>query len=171
LKYKSLLTFSVILGIVGGIASVIFSALPVIMWWYQMFHYESQLVRNLYKETTNSNENPLDLKDKINSTKPLVYRWRSYMCMLFLKFCCCCCRDRCYKDGARQYEKYFRARKRLEQEFDFLELVKKVRVLSMLTSALLAKRQAVFVGYADKFLVKPDKQTDMQLQRDGLTVG
>lgn len=49
----------------------------------------------------------------------------------------------------------------MEQEFDFLEIVKRIRVLGMITSALFAKRQAIFVGYADRFLIKVDKNGEL----------
>ena len=49
----------------------------------------------------------------------------------------------------------------MQQEFDFLEIVKQIRVLSMLTNALFAKRQAVFVGFAEKFFIKVNRQGEL----------
>ena len=46
----------------------------------------------------------------------------------------------------------------MQQEFDFLEIFKRVRVHSTLTNALNVMRQAVFVGFAQKFLIKIDKK-------------
>ena len=45
----------------------------------------------------------------------------------------------------------------MAQEFDFLEIVKRIRVLSMLTNAIFASKQAIFVGYADRFSINVDK--------------
>lgn len=45
----------------------------------------------------------------------------------------------------------------MAQEFDFLEIVKRIRVLSMLTNAIFAQKQAIFVGYAEKFAINVDR--------------
>jgi hypothetical protein len=42
----------------------------------------------------------------------------------------------------------------MDEEFDILKIIKEVRVLNMLTSALFSMGQAAFVDYADHFLMK-----------------
>lgn len=46
----------------------------------------------------------------------------------------------------------------MSEEFDFLNIIKRIRLLSMLTTALLAQRQAIFVGYADKFHISLNEE-------------
>lgn len=61
----------------------------------------------------------------------------------------------------------------MEQEFDFLEIVKRIRVLGMLTNALFAKRQAIFVGFAEKFLIKVNNKGELvetNKSKDAMTV-
>jgi hypothetical protein len=68
LRYKNVVSFNIVLGIVGGIASVILSALPVLMNWYSSFRYESTLIKHLYTETTyeHADNNPINLKRKVD---------------------------------------------------------------------------------------------------------
>jgi hypothetical protein len=96
LNYKSFLTFSIILGIVGGIGSVIATGLPLCMRWYAMFMYESKLIRHLYTETAIDEQNPINLKSKIKHYKPFKFKIGEYLCsiMLFVFTCgMCCCKN------------------------------------------------------------------------------
>jgi hypothetical protein len=138
ITYSHVYTLTVVLGIIGGFLSIIFGSLPVIMWFYQMFHYESKLILNLYKDASQTNSNPLDLKDKIEKTLPIRIGFTQYAKHWLLAVFCRCCRSQ--SKSRVQYDKYRRARKRMEHEFDFLEVVKRVRLLSLLTSALFAHR-------------------------------
>ena len=49
----------------------------------------------------------------------------------------------------------------MQEEFDLLEIIKRIRVLSMLTNALFVKRQTVLVGFAEKFFIKVDEQGEL----------
>jgi hypothetical protein len=92
------LTFGIILGIVGGIASVIATALPLGMRWYSMFMYESKLIRHLYTETATDERNPINLKSKVSSYQPFKFKIGEYLCSIMLYvFTCgmCCCANRC----------------------------------------------------------------------------
>ena len=46
----------------------------------------------------------------------------------------------------------------MSEEFDFLEIVKQIRVLSMLTAALFTTRQSIFVSYANKFHISLNEE-------------
>ena len=50
-----------------------------------------------------------------------------------------------------RYDKFNMARERLKRELDLLEILKRMRLLSILTQSMFAQRQAAFVNYADKF--------------------
>ena len=72
---------------------------------------------------------------------------------------CRCCRSRNIEARKERYEKYKKAENRMSEEFDFLEIIKRIRVLSMLTSLLFAQRQSIFVSYADKFHISLEEET------------
>ena len=60
----------------------------------------------------------------------------------------------------------------MQEEFDLLEIIKRIRVLSMLTNALFAKRKTVFVGFAEKFFIKVNKKGELiddDKSKDALT--
>ena len=60
----------------------------------------------------------------------------------------------------------------MQEEFDLLEIIKRIRVLSMLTNALFAKRKAVFIGFSEKFFIKVNKQGELienDKSKDALT--
>ena len=44
------MTFNILLGLVGGVASVILTALPLVFSWYPSFQFERALIRKLYTE-------------------------------------------------------------------------------------------------------------------------
>lgn len=46
----------------------------------------------------------------------------------------------------------------MQQEFDLLEITRRIRVLSMLSNALFAKKQSIFVGFAERFLINAEKE-------------
>jgi len=118
LRYKNVVTFNIILGIVGGINSLILSTLSLLMSWYSSFRYESTLIKHLYTETTyeHNDDNPINLKRKIDQYKPFRYSMREFICINLLYFvtCCnCCCRELCAKGRKQRFIKYEYARKRM----------------------------------------------------------
>lgn len=95
----------------GGIASVIWSALPVLMKWYSTFQYESTLIRHLFTETAyeHVDNNPINLKRVVNQYKPFRYGVREFVVMVLFYYatCCnCCCRDTCARDRKKRFTKY-----------------------------------------------------------------
>jgi hypothetical protein len=104
------------------------------------------MIRKLYTEerkVETEHENPADIKDRLSKFKPFVYGLREYVLMLLINFftcwgmCSCCEKE--YIDRRRErYFKYQKAKVKLAEEFDLLELMKRVRVLSMLTSEIFA---------------------------------
>ena len=81
---------------------------------------------------------------------------------------CGCCKRGFIARRRERYDKYQKAKVKLAEEFDLLELIKRVRILSMLTTEIFAQRQSIFVCYADKFHIslveepyKPGKPPDV----------
>jgi hypothetical protein len=142
LDFKLYLTFGIILGLVGGIASVIASVLPLSMRWYALFMYRAKLLKRLYTETDGGpGENPLDLTNKAVWSKPFRFDVGAFICMMLTRAATCgmCCTDRCSR-RRKAFAKYEQARSRMQKECDFLEIVKQVRVLNMLTGAIFVRR-------------------------------
>ena len=104
--------------------------------------------------------------------RPFVYMFSDFALMKLLNLLTCgqclsCCRCACLVRRRARYDRFQLARDRLARELDLLELVKRQRVFGLLTQALFAQRQAVFVGYADQFNIavnveeaQPEKATD-----------
>ena len=108
----------------------------------------------MYKESADEVENPIDLKSKVEHYRPFRYEFGEYMCALFTWLCCSCICKEMWRRGRKQrFDKYNEACKRMQQEFDFLELTRRIRILSMLSNALFAKRQSIFVGFAGHFCI------------------
>ncbi len=99
------------LGIVGGIASIILSALTMLMTWYSRFRYESTLIKNLYTETAyeHVDSNPINLKRKVDQYKQFRYSMREFLSviLIYLATCGnCCCRDSLALDKKKRFAKY-----------------------------------------------------------------
>jgi hypothetical protein len=60
LRYK-VVTFNVVLGLVGGVAGVIMQTLTVLLGWYPAFLFERSLVRKLFTESEAQQTNPTDI--------------------------------------------------------------------------------------------------------------
>jgi hypothetical protein len=149
ITYKPMYTLQIIVGLLGGLSSAIFGVLPWIVGWYNDYRVKSEVIENLYKDAED-NDNPIDLKQKIVSSKPFRFSFKDYY-ITKVSVICCCFRD---EARSRKLDKYERAKKRMDEEFDILKIIKEVRVLNMLTSALFSYEQAIFVDYADRFLIK-----------------
>jgi len=109
------------------------------------------MIRKLYTEerkVETEHENPADIKDRLSKFKPFVYNLKEYVLITLINlltcwgrcmFCMCKCCDKEFIDRRQErYFKYQKAKLKLAEEFDLLELMKRVRVLSMLTSEIFA---------------------------------
>ena len=168
------MTFGTALALLGGQISIIMSVLSVLMGWYSKFQYERSLIKYLYTETANgqNDSNPINLKQRVQQLIPFRYNVSEFMCgnLLYWVTCCnCCCPALVRK---KRLQKYEYARKRMQEECDLVEIIKRIRVLSMLTNALFAKRKTVFVGFAEKFFIKVNKKGELiddDKSKDALT--
>jgi hypothetical protein len=125
------------------------------MQWYVRFRLEANLIRKLYTETVNQESNPIDLKAKAVWNKPLKFKLSDYVCGMFLSLCCCT--QRCLRRRKR-FKRYKQAMDKLRPEFDVLEIAQSIRLLNMLTDAVFAKRQAIFLRMADSFCVTDERK-------------
>jgi hypothetical protein len=76
------MTFDLALALLGGQINVIMGVLSILMGWYSRFQYESSLIKYLYTETDNgqNENNPINLKRRVKQFIPFRYRVREFMC-------------------------------------------------------------------------------------------
>lgn len=130
----------------GGIAGAIMTLLHISIGWYSRFTFQRSMIRKLYTEEAYiqvEHKNPSDIKDRLSNFKPFVYNLKELILMHLIniftcwQICKCCKRDFIARRRER-YSKFKKAKLKLTQEFDLLELIKRVRILSMLTAELFA---------------------------------
>ena len=161
-----IITVNITLSLVGGTAGAIMFLLHMLVGWYPNFTYRRSLMRKLYTEATafdDKQDNPTDIKSRLANYKPFVYNLQELFLMNLINFFTCgqmcrCCKSRSIEARKERYDKYQKAKKRMSEEFDFLEIIKRIRVLSMLTSLLFAQRQSIFVSYADQFHISLEEE-------------
>jgi hypothetical protein len=101
-RYK-ILSFNVILGLVGGTAAAIMMALRTSTGWYPNFTYKKSLIRKLYTESVEDDEksdNATDIKNRLSKFKPFVYNLREAFLMHVINLltfwqCSKCCLCKC----------------------------------------------------------------------------
>ena len=128
-------------------------------------------MRKLYTESANNSsniDNPANIKQRLQEFKPFVYDLSEYVLIKLINVFSCsmrckCCKTKSYEARKERYEKYLKAKERMSEEFDFLFIIKRIRILSMLTNALFAQRQSIFVSYADKFHISLEEE----IQKEG----
>ena len=76
------MTFGTALALLGGQISIIMSVLSVLMGWYSKFQYERSLIKYLYTETANgqNDSNPINLKQRVQQLIPFRYSVSEFMC-------------------------------------------------------------------------------------------
>jgi len=146
-RYR-ILSFNVILGLVGGISGAIMTILHISIGWYARFTFQRSMIRKLYTEEASiygEHENPSDIKDRLSKFKPFVYNLKELILMRLINIFTCwqicgCCKRDFIAHRRERHSKFKKAKLKLAQEFDLLELIKRVRILSMLTAELFAQR-------------------------------
>jgi len=106
------------------------------------------MIRKLYTEEASiygEHENPSDIKDRLSKFKPFVYNLKELILMRLINIFTCwqicgCCKRDFIAHRRERHSKFKKAKLKLAQEFDLLELIKRVRILSMLTAELFAQR-------------------------------
>jgi hypothetical protein len=110
LRYK-VVTFNIILGLVGGLAGVIMSTLTLLFGWYPAFLFERSLVRKLFTESETQQTNPTDITDRVQKYRPFVYMLKDYLIMKLLNLVTCCqcmpcCRCVCVTKRRERYDRF-----------------------------------------------------------------
>jgi hypothetical protein len=134
-RYK-ILSFNVVLGLVGGTAAAIMQLLRTSTSWYPNFTYKRSLIRKLYTESVvddEKSENATDIKNRLSKFKPFVYDLHEAFLMHMINLLTCwqcskCCLCKCVQKRRERHDKYIKAKERMVEEFDLLNIIKRIRV-------------------------------------------
>ena len=140
-------TFDLILGLVGGFTSLIWTFLGCLVQPYEDFKFTSTLIGEVYStspqpdefdrntpsaqtaETTDEAKN--HLFNTVIEKGNFFYPYYSYMLTYILQvFCygCVCKNTRCWKRRSFEYERYNKAAESLTEEIDILKYIQRMRV-------------------------------------------
>lgn len=110
MRYK-VVTYNVILGLIGGLAGVIMHTITMLLGWYPAFLFERSLVRKLFTESETQQTNPIDIAERVNRYRPFVYSINDYLAMKLLNIVTCCqcmpcCRCSCITKRRVRYDRF-----------------------------------------------------------------
>ena len=130
----SINSLDLILGLVGGFTSIIFSFLAMIIAPYEDFKFNNSLIGSVYPTSPQRDEDepPIDnrkeahqaLEGTVVERGKFWYRFSEYYCTWILGSCFCCCVKKnslWWKKRDFRYKRYEKAVENLTKEIDILK--------------------------------------------------
>lgn len=142
----SLLSLDASLALVGGYAGTIWLIIGCIFGGFANFAYQNSLVREFVKKRTQTSqvdeeekENANNLKNIVDTTKPVVFSYASYLTAKWASSCFCCCFRgiSCMKKALRQKNLHDKAMNKISNEIDIRGFIKASRVSHLMTKMFL----------------------------------
>ena len=154
-------SIDLILGFIGGMSEVIWIIVSFLLGSYLNFHYESSMIRNFYgsSKVHLGSDVPEDegsakdnVKKSIETRKKYNYSYAEYLTTKFMKACCL---NKCISaEAASRFERHADTTERLEEELNFIQLVRNLRVFRFMSRLMLRKYQRVLVQSFRKYQVE-----------------
>ena len=140
--YESL---DLVLGLVGGLAGVVWSVLNYLLGDYEQFKYENSLIGKIYPtspkvQDDDGDDNGNKLNDEREAKDAMLrivaergkyfYNYSEYWFAGFLRFfCSCCCKNKpWYKRQMEKMERHEAASEKLSEEIDIIKFIYVLRV-------------------------------------------
>ena len=148
----SIVSLDLILGLVGGITSIVWVTLGLLLSPYEEFKFNASLAGSVYPTSPQKDEDeaPVDsrqeatqiLEGTVSERGKLYYKFSEYHSTWFLDKCCCCFlrRDsRFWRSRIFKYKRYEKAIERLTEEIDILKHISSQRLSQFMAKLILRK--------------------------------
>lgn len=168
-------SIDLILGFIGGMAGLIWSILGFVLGSYQNFAFESSMINNFYgvskmnPEADSPDTDELatnEVKRSLANKKRYMYTYREYIGTKIMSMSCFakCFKNRLDAERIQRFERHAETTDRLEQELDFVRLIRNLRVFEFISRLLLKKYQRVLVQSFRKYQTKPTSTDRLTLE-------
>ena len=154
----SIQSLDLVLGLVGGLVGIIWTALALLVGPYEEFKFQTSLVGSIYPVSPqkDKDEPPVANRDEakevlegtIVDSDKFSYDFTDYIFTWILRTCCCCCVKKnsfWWKKQEFKYQRYEDATERLNKEIDIVKHVSNLRISGFLAKLILRKHQRALV--------------------------
>ena len=128
-------SLDVLLGLVGGFASIVAGAMQLILGDYEDFRFKNSLIRHTYRTVPQRDSDGIDgaktaknaIIKSVASKSKYWYSYYEYLYDSLIKLCCCCkcTKNRvCFKKRMRKLERHQDACEKLDKELDVVKFLK-----------------------------------------------
>ena len=145
-KYEwSLASLDSVLGLVGGVAGIIWPLLARIFGDYEAFTYTNSLLSSLYStrpEASPGSATGIEkMKDSVSYKGQFSYNYLDYRFSSLLNYFCSGCFRRwpCFQQRKRRLEKYEAAGEKLSEDTDIVKFIRILRASEFLSKVYLKK--------------------------------
>ena len=164
--YESL---DLVLGLVGGLAGVVWSVLNYLLGDYEQFKYENSLIGKIYPTSPKVHDESDDVDgNKISDERQAkdamlrivaergkyFYNYSEYWLAGALNYCGCCCKNKpWYKRNMEKLKRHESASEMLSEEVDIIKFIYVLRVGQFLSKLILNKSQRALVTSFKKYQI------------------
>ena len=164
--YESL---DLVLGLVGGLAGVVWSVLSYLLGDYEQFKYQNSLIGKIYPTSPKvKDEEDDDEGNKISDERQArdamlrivaergkyFYNYSEYLCAGALRYCSCCCKNKpWYKRHMEKLKRHDAASEKLSEEIDIIKFIYVLRVGQFISKLILNKSQRALVTSFKKYQI------------------
>ena len=150
------------LGLVGGLATIIWSLLSGCLGGYSDFSLQYSLFSSVYMTSPPQTDSANDEKESkdllarsVTESSPYSYGYPEYFLFSLLSLTCgrCLRTQECFKRRLNRINRYEDASERLENELDIVKLVKSMRILDFIARVVLKKHHRALVPHFKKHLI------------------
>ena len=168
----SIQSLDLILGLVGGISSIIWSIFGMAISPYEAFKFQASLIGSIYPTSPQPDDDGQDEDgfDEIGSSKEahkvlyttviergkFYYNYGEYIWTWFLASVCCCCinkKSKWWRVREFKYNRYQKAVEQLQEEIDIQKHVSTQRLTTFLGKLILRKHQRALIQSFKKYQI------------------
>ena len=178
-------SLDIVLGLVGGLSSIVWGFLAIIFGDYETFKLQNSLIGAIYplsppkksnaededdvQPVTEAGEAKLSLVRTAAEPSKYTFNFREYILsnvikLLVCKTCCCCLtRTQCYIKRIKRLQRHKEATERLTEEMDIQTAFKIMRLANFMAKLNLKKHQRALVPSFSKYrLENLERKKDVQ---------
>lgn len=132
-----------LLGLVGGISSIVWSVLVIVMSGYESFKFNNSLISSIYPTSPldfessdvppNENKAKQEIMRTVSERGKYFYNYSEYVFAKWLSCWCCCLNLKWMERRVKKLERHEAASKKLAKEVDICKLVQNQRMTQFLS--------------------------------------
>lgn len=133
----SINSLDLVLGLVGGLAGVVYPALFLVFGGYENFKFENSLISSIYPTSPQDFVSDADTSPEserkakaammktVSERGKYFYNYSEYLLSWIISSCCCCAcmKTEWYHRRVKRYERHELARSKLAEEIDIIKLL------------------------------------------------